>query len=50
MNLAKGTRHSCRLIVNLSNASEEQETSDLPKVKRPEGRGRAPVNAYYTAG
>ena len=44
MNLAKGARHSCRLNVNLSNTSEKQETSDLPKFKRP--KGRVPVLGY----
>ena len=35
LNLAKGARHSCRFNVNPSNASEKQETSDMPKLKRP---------------
>ena len=37
MNLANGSRHACRLTVNLFNSSREQETPDLPKLKQPKG-------------
>ena len=44
MNLTAGARHSCRLNVNSSNASEKQERPDRPKFKRP--KGRVPVHGH----